>query len=82
MRRMQNFIVTGKHIFVGLEDSKRSWKVCVRSGQVFLKPANKRQESATPVLQPGGGFSHRFCSNRQEESYSIHKTPCCNSPIE
>jgi len=32
MRRMQNFIVTGKHIFVGLEDSKRSWKVCVRSG--------------------------------------------------
>ncbi len=31
MRKVQDFIVTGKRIFVGLEDSKRSWKLCVRS---------------------------------------------------
>jgi transposase len=28
---MQDFIVKGKRIFVGLEDSKRTWKLCVRS---------------------------------------------------
>jgi len=31
MRRMQDFIVKGKRIFIGLEDSKRTWKLCVRS---------------------------------------------------
>ena len=31
MRKMQKSIVEGKRIFIGLEDSKRSWKICVRS---------------------------------------------------
>lgn len=31
MRKMRDYIVKGKHIFVGLEDSKQSWKLCVRS---------------------------------------------------
>lgn len=30
MRKMQEFIVKGKSIFIGLEDSKRTWKICVR----------------------------------------------------
>jgi transposase len=30
MRKMQEFIVKGKRIFVGLEDSKKTWKLCVR----------------------------------------------------
>jgi transposase len=30
MRKMQEFILKGKQIFVGLEDSKRTWKICVR----------------------------------------------------
>lgn len=30
MKKMQDFIVKGKRIFVGLEDSKRTWKLCVR----------------------------------------------------
>ena len=35
MGKMQDYIVKGKQIFMGLEDSKRSWKLCVRSeGQV------------------------------------------------
>ena len=31
MRKMQDFVVEGKSVFVGLEDSKRTWKLCVRS---------------------------------------------------
>jgi len=31
MRKRQAFIVRDKCIFVGLEDSKRTWKLCVRS---------------------------------------------------
>lgn len=31
MKKIQDFVVRGKDIFIGLEDSKRSWKVCVRS---------------------------------------------------
>jgi len=30
MRKMTEIIVSGKPIFVGLEDAKRSWKLCVR----------------------------------------------------
>ena len=30
MRKMQNFILNGKQIFVGIEDSKSTWKICVR----------------------------------------------------
>ena len=38
MRKVQHFIVKEKEIFVGLEDSKRTWKVCVRSnGRVVHK---------------------------------------------
>jgi len=31
MRKMQEFIVKDNRIFVGLEDSKKTWKLCVRS---------------------------------------------------
>ena len=30
MKKKQDFVVEGKQIFIGLEDSKRSWKLCVR----------------------------------------------------
>jgi len=30
MRKMQDYVVKGKQIFIGLEDSKRTWKLCVR----------------------------------------------------
>ena len=33
MRKVQEFVVKGKEVFVGLEDSKRKWKICVRSGR-------------------------------------------------
>jgi transposase len=31
MRKMQEYRLKGKQIFIGLEDSKRTWKLCVRS---------------------------------------------------
>ena len=36
MRKMQDFILEGKEVFIGLEDSKRKWKVCVRSGDIIV----------------------------------------------
>jgi transposase len=30
MRKMQDYIIKGKEVFIGLEDSKRTWKICVR----------------------------------------------------
>jgi transposase len=33
MRKMKDYIVQGKKVFIGLEDSKRSWKVSCRSGR-------------------------------------------------
>lgn len=36
MRKMQDFIVKGKSVFVGLEDSKRTWKLCVRCDGMII----------------------------------------------
>jgi len=36
MKKMQKYIAKNKTIFVGLEDSKKSWKICVRAeGQII-----------------------------------------------
>lgn len=32
MSKMRDYVLKGKHVFVGLEDSKRTWKLCIRSG--------------------------------------------------
>ena len=36
MRKMQEYIVKGNRIFIGLEDSKRTWKVCVRCDRMIV----------------------------------------------
>jgi transposase len=36
MRKIQQYILKGKEIFIGLEDSKRTWKLCARSGGVVV----------------------------------------------
>jgi len=36
MRKIQEYIMQGKEIYVGLDDSKKSWSVCVRSGQMVV----------------------------------------------
>ena len=43
MRKMQEYIVKGNRIFIGLEDSKRMWKVCVRCEGMIV------QETSMPA---------------------------------
>lgn len=37
MRRMQDWVVKGKSIFIGLEDSKKTWKICVRCDGMIIQ---------------------------------------------
>jgi transposase len=36
IRRVQDFVATGKEVFVGLEDSKKTWKLAVRCGGMVI----------------------------------------------
>lgn len=36
MRKMQDFVAKGKKVFVGLEDSKKTWKLCVKCGNMIV----------------------------------------------
>lgn len=49
MRKMQEYIVKGKQIFVGLEDSKRTWKLCVRCDDMIIHETSMPAEY--PILQ-------------------------------
>lgn len=40
MSNLMNHIVKNKEIFIGLEDSKKTWKVCVRSEKVTIHEAS------------------------------------------
>ncbi|MBA7585775.1 hypothetical protein ES708_27764 [subsurface metagenome] len=40
MRKMQEYIVKSNRIFVGLEDSKKTWKVCVRCDRMIVHEAS------------------------------------------
>ena len=43
MRKMQEYIVKGNKIFIGLEDSKKTWKLCVRCDRMVV------QETSMPA---------------------------------
>jgi len=47
MRKKQEFIVQGKEIFVGLEDSKRTWRLCVRSEGIIVHETSMPAEYET-----------------------------------
>jgi transposase len=36
MEKIREYVLKGKDVYVGLEDSKKSWKVCVRSGRLVV----------------------------------------------
>jgi len=48
IRRIQDFVVKGKEVFVGLEDSKKTWKLAVRSERMIIHQAS--MEAKYPVL--------------------------------
>lgn len=47
-RRVQNFVATGKEVFVGLEDSKKTWKIAVRADRMVIHRAS--MEARCPLL--------------------------------
>ncbi len=40
MRKIREYVLKGKEVFVGIDDSKRTWKVCVRSGRLVVHEAS------------------------------------------
>ena len=40
MKKIQEHVLKGKRIFVGLEDSKKTWKICVRCDQMVVHEAS------------------------------------------
>jgi transposase len=56
MRKILNYILKGKEIFVGLEDSKKTWKLCVRSEGIIVN------ETAMPAKYDGliNYFKNKF----------------------
>lgn len=55
-RIVQEFIVRGKEIFIGLEDSKKSWKIAVRSEGMLVHQS--AMEAKYPVLKKY--LEHKF----------------------
>jgi len=47
-RKVQDFVVKGKEIFVGLEDSKKTWKIAVRCEKMIIHQAS--MEAKYPAL--------------------------------
>jgi transposase len=47
-RKVQDFVARGKEIFVGLEDSKKTWKIAVRADRMVIHRTS--MEARYPVL--------------------------------
>jgi transposase len=56
MKDRGDFILKNEEIFVGLDDSKKTWKICVRSGVVVVN------ETSMPAKYEGlrNYFDNRF----------------------
>jgi transposase len=46
---VQDFVVKGKEVFVGLEDSKRTWKIAVRCDRMMVHQAS--MEARYPIIR-------------------------------
>jgi transposase len=40
MKKIQEYVLRGKEVYVGLDDSKKTWAICVRSGQMVVHECN------------------------------------------
>jgi transposase len=56
MNNIMTYILKGQEIFIGLEDSKKTWKVCARSGKVVVHETSMPAEY--DVLK--GYFNNKF----------------------
>lgn len=55
MRKMQSYRLKGEQIFIGLEDSKKTWRVCVRSAGMVV------HETGMPAQYP---VLHRYLTTQ------------------
>ncbi len=81
IHKVQNFVVKGKEVFVGLEDSKKTWKIAVRCGRMVIHqtsmPAdhriliqylrNKFPECAIHLIYEAGFRGFNLCDRLSEE---------------
>lgn len=56
MRKVQEFILKRKTIFVGLEDSKKTWKICVRHDDMIVHETSLPADYSNLI----GYFRNRF----------------------
>jgi transposase len=88
-KKIREFILKGKEIYVGLEDSKKTWKVCVRSGRTVVHetsmPAkydvlssyfrNKFPECKIRVLYEAGFRGFNLCDKLIADGWDCVVTP-------
>ena len=41
IHRVQDFVVEGKEVFIGLEDSKKTWKIAVRCDRMVIHQVSR-----------------------------------------
>jgi len=89
MRKVQDFIIKGKEIFVGLEDAKKTWKLCVRSDRrVIHEPSmeakyevlksyflNKFPECKIHVMYEAGFSGFGLHDELERDGYHCIVTP-------
>jgi len=89
MNNIMNYVVKGQEIFIGLEDSKKTWKVCARSGKVVVNettmPAeydvlkqyfkNKFPECSITVMYEAGFRGFELHDQLKSDGYECIVTP-------
>ena len=89
MRKMQEYVVKGNRIFVGLEDSKKTWKLCVRCDGMIVHEtsmpaeydnlgayfANKFPECEITVMYEAGFSGFWLHDLLEEDGYTCIVTP-------
>jgi transposase len=90
-RKMKDYIVKGKKVFVGLEDSKKTWKISVRSEQMevhyFSLPArysglkeylsNKYPSCEVSLIYEAGFKGFGLYDKLVEDGFNCVVTPPC-----
>jgi transposase len=55
-RKVQDFVVKGKEVFMGLEDSKKTWKIAVRADKMLIQQTSMEAKYSVLVRY----FENRF----------------------
>ena len=62
MNNIMNYVVKDQEIFIGLEDSKKTWKLCVRSGGIVIN------ETSMPAKYE---VLKHYCDNKYPDCHII-----------